>query len=165
MVVPRSSDGRAEQPLIIIYRLNDGAQQQQKLCIFIGCFPGREKVCSGIRGEGPVVVLAAAVDTGKGLFMKQAHQTMLCSYLLHDFHGQLVLVGGNVSGGINRSQFMLCGSHFVVLRLCQNAQLPQFLVQFFHIGRHAWLDRAEIVVIQFLALGRLGTEQGPAGIN
>ena len=110
-------------------------------------------------------MLAAAVDAGKGLFLEQAHQTVLGGHLLHDLHGQLILVGGDVGGGENGRQLVLGGSHFVVLRLGQNAQLPKLLIQIGHVGRHPRLDGAEIVVVQLLPLGRLGSEESPAGVD
>ena len=110
-------------------------------------------------------MLAAAVDPGKGLFVEQTHQAMLSSNLLHDLHGQLVLIGGDVGGGIDGCQLVLCGGYLIMLRFGQDPQLPQLPVQLLHIGRHSGLDGAEVVVVQFLALGGLGTEQGPAGVD
>ena len=107
-------------------------------------------------------MLAGAVDTVKGLFVEQAHQTVALGHLLHDLHGQLVVVGGHVGGGINGGQLMLGGRHLVMLGLGQDAQLPQLLVQVGHVLRHAGLDGAEVVVVHLLALGGHGTEQGAA---
>ena len=72
VVVAGGGDGDAEQILIIVNRLNDGAQEQQELRVLIGSVARLEKVYAGVGGNGPVVVLAAAVDAGKGLFMQQA---------------------------------------------------------------------------------------------
>ena len=85
--------------------------------------------------------------------------------LLHDLHGQLVVVGSNIGSGINGSQFVLCRSYLVMLRLCQDTQLPQFLVQILHKCRDSGFDNTKVVVIHFLPLGRLGTKQGPAGVD
>ena len=97
--------------------------------------------------------------------MKQAHKTVRGRDLLHDLHGQLVVVGSNIGSGINGSQFVLCRSYLVMLRLCQDTQLPQLLVQILHKCRNSGLDHTKVVVIHFLPLGRLGTKQGPAGID
>ena len=97
--------------------------------------------------------------------MEQAHHAVLGRHGLHDLHGQLVVVGGQVRGGIDGGQLMLSRCHFVVLRLGQNAQFPEFLVEFLHERRYPGLDGAEIVVIQLLALGRAGTEERPAGVD
>ena len=104
-------------------------------------------------------MLTGAVDTGEGLFMKQAHQTVLGGNLLHNLHGQLVVVCGNIGGRVDRSQLMLGRRNLIMLCLCQNAQLPQFFVQFCHESGHTGLDDAEVVVVHFLSLGGLCTEQ------
>ena len=88
---------------------------------------------------------------------------MLVGHLLHDFHGQLVVVGGDIGGGVDGGQLVLGRGHLVVLGLGQNAQLPKLVVQLCHIGRHSGLDHAEVVVVHLLALGGLGAEQGAAG--
>ena len=96
--------------------------------------------------------------------MKQGHQAVLLCDPLDDFHGQLVVVHSHVRGGEYRCQFELCRRHFVVLGLCQDAQLPELLVQVVHERLHAAFDRAEIVVFHLLALGSRRTEQRAAGI-
>ena len=151
-----------QQILIVVYGLDGTAQEQQELSVLIGGVAGLEEVHAGVGGQRPVVVLAAAVDACKGLFSQQAHQTVAGGHLLHDLHGQLVVVSGHVGNREDGGQLMLGGSYLVVLRLGQDAQLPEFLVQVLHVGFHPGLDDAEIVVVQLLALGRLGTEQGPA---
>ena len=165
MVVARSRYRGPQQALIFIHRLNNCHQKQQELRIFIGGIAGRQQIYAGIRGDGPVVVFAGTVDPGKRLFMQQADKTVLGRYLLHDLHGQLVVVTGDVGSSIDRSQFVLCGSYLVVLRLSQNTQLPEFFVQLLHISRDPWLNGTEVMVVQFLPLGRFSAEQGPAGVD
>ena len=162
VIVAGGSHRQPQQILIIIHRLNNGAQEQQEPGVLIGRVAGRQQVHAGIGGDGPVVVLAGAVDAVKGLLMEQTYQTVTGSYLLHDLHGQLVVVGGHVGGGVDGSQLMLGGGHLVMLGLGQNAQLPQLLVQVGHVGRHTGFDGAEIVVVHLLTLGRLRAEQSAA---
>ena len=131
----------------------------------MGSLAGGEQVDADIGGERPVIVLAAAVDAGEGLLVEQAHHAMLGGHPLHDLHGQLVLVGGAVGGGIDGGKLVLGGSHLIVLRLGEDAQLPQLGVQFLHKGGDAGLDGAEVVVVQLLPLGGLGAEQRPAGVD
>ena len=113
-----------QQPLIVVHRLDHCRQEQQELGVFMGRLAGREQVHARVGGEGPVVVLAAAVDPGKGLFVEQAHHAMPGRYPLHDLHGQLVLVRGQIGGGVNGGKLMLGGRYLVVLRLGQDPQLP-----------------------------------------
>ena len=107
-------------------------------------------------------MLAAAVDARKGLFMEQAHQTVAGGYLFQQFHGQLVFVTGAVGIGVDGRDLVLGGSHLVVLRLGQHAQLPQLLIQLPHKRGYPGLDSAVIVVVQLLPLGGTGTEQRAA---
>ena len=109
-------------------------------------------------------MLAAAIDTGEGFFMEQAHKTVAGRHLLHDLHCELVLVCGKVACGVDGCKLVLCRSDFVVLGLGEDAQFPQFFVQLFHICGHPGLDCAEIVVVHFLTFGRLCTKKSAAGI-
>ena len=130
--------------------------------IVLGVLSGRKQVLARIGRERPVVMLARAVDARKRLLVQQADQTVLLSGFLHDFHGQLVVVVGNIGGCKDRRQLVLRGSHLVMLGLCEHAELPQLLIKLLHIRRNAGLDGAEIVVIQLLTLGRLRAEKGSA---
>ena len=165
VVIARGGYGDPQQILIFVHGLDDRAQEQQELGIFVGSLAGLQKIYAGVRGNGPVVMLAATVDAVKGLLVKQAHQPVALSDLAHHLHGQLVVVRGDVCGGENGSHFVLGRGDLVVLRLGKHAQLPQLVVQLFHKGCNPGLDGAEIVVVQLLTLGRLGAEQGPAGVN
>ena len=84
-----------------------------------------------------------------------------CDFL-HDLHRQLVMVGRDIGRRVDRRQFVLCGRHFVVLRLGKDAQLPEFLVQICHISGDSRFDDAEIVIIHLLSFRRHRAEQGPA---
>ena len=158
MIVASSGNRQPQQVLIIVHGLNGGAQEQQELGIFVGRLTGFEQIHAGVRSQRPVVVLAAAVDASKGLFRQQAHQTVTGGNLLHDLHGQLVVIRGDVCHGENGSQLVLRGRYLIVLRFGQNTQLPQLRVQILHVGFYPGLDSTEIVVIQLLSLGRLGAE-------
>ena len=157
MVVARRGNGDAQQVLVFVYRLDDCAQEQQELGVFVGGFAGLQQVYAGIGGDGPVVVLAAAVDTVEGLLVEQAHQAVALGHLAHHLHGQLVVIGGDVGGGEDGGHFVLGGGNLVVLGLGQNAQFPQLIIQLLHKGSHSGLDGTEVVVIQLLPLGGLGT--------
>ena len=63
----------------------------------------------------------------------------------------------------DRGDFVLARRHFVVPRLDRNAELEQLALGFEHEGQHALGNGAEVMILEFLALGRLGAEQGAAG--
>ena len=109
-------------------------------------------------------MLAAAVYPGKRLFRQKAYHAVLLGDPLHQLHGQLVAVRGNIGGGKVGGQLMLGGRYLIVLGFGHHPQLPQLLVQLLHVRAHTGLYRPEIVVIQLLSLGGLRPEQGAAGI-
>ena len=67
-------------------------------------------------------MLAAAVDPGKGFFVQQTEEAVLFRRVAKNIHDQHVVVGGDVGFLVQRSQFELAGSHFVVPGLRRDAQ-------------------------------------------
>ena len=162
MVVAGGGHGGPQKVLIVVHTLDKGRQKQQKPGVLTGGGAGLEEVAAGVGAQGPVVVLAGAVDAGKGLFVEETHQAVAVRHLLHHLHGQLVMVAGGVGVGVDGGHLVLGGSHLVVLGLGQDAQRPQGFIQVLHIGRHPGLNGAKVVVLQLLAPGGLGAKQGSA---
>ena len=162
VIVARRGDRDAQQILIIVDSLYDGAEEQQELGVLVRRVAGRQQVLPFVGAYRPVVVLAGTVHAGERLLVEQADQSVLRRDLLHDLHRKLVVVGRDVRGRVDRRQLMLGGSHLVVLGLGHHAELPQLLVQVFHIRRDSRLDRPEVVIVHLLAFGRSRAEQGPA---
>ena len=77
VIVTRAGHGAAQHVLIFIDTFDDGRQEQQELVVVIGIAAGIQQVFPFERGEGPVVVLAAAVHTVKGLFVEQTDHAVL----------------------------------------------------------------------------------------
>ena len=96
--------------------------------VFIGRFARIKQVFARVGAKRPVVVLTAAVHAVEGLLAQKAHQAVPRRHLAHHFHGELVVIGGDVGGFKDGRQFVLRGGRLVVLRLGEHAQLPQFLV-------------------------------------
>ncbi len=69
-------------------------------------------------------MLAASVDIFKRLLVQKANKTVLSCDILHDLHGELVLVGCKVSCSEDRCHLVLSGRNLVVLCLSKNAVLP-----------------------------------------
>ena len=57
---------------------------------------------------------------------------------------------------------MLGRSHLIMLSLCKNAELPEYLVEIPHVKSYPLLYRTEIMVLKLLAFGRRSTEKGPS---
>ena len=164
VVVARCGDGQTKQILIIVNGLDDGAEEEQELGILVRCGARREQVLAAVGRNGPVVVLAASVHAGKGLFVKQAYKSVSCRDFLHDLHGQLIVIRRDIRRCINRSELMLRRSYFVVFCLSKDAELPELIIQIFHKGGDPRFDHTEIMVVELLALGRLRAEQCAAGV-
>ena len=162
MVVAGGGDGGAEQVGVLIDSLDDGGQEDQELQVLHGGVARVQQVLVG-GGHGPVVVLAAAVDTLERLLMLQADKTVLGGQLLHHLHRQQVVVDGDVGGVEDGGQLMLAGSYLVVLGLGGDAQLPQLFVQLLHESGDLGADDAEVVLFQLLTLGGRCAEEGAAG--
>ena len=145
--------------------LDDTRQYQQKLDIFIGRISRVKQIYAVIRGQRPVVMFPGAVHAFEGLFMEQTGQTVPPRYLLHGFHHKLVMVNCNIGRLVNCRQLVLRRSHFVVLGLGGNAQLPELYIQILHISAHTLSDGSEIMVFHLLPLRRLRAEQRPPRIN
>ena len=96
VIVSCSCNRQTEQILIIIHCLDHCTKEQQELCIFIRSLTGRQKVNPCIRSDGPVVVFTGTVHSGKGLLMKETYHTVTLSHLLHDLHGQLIVVCSDI---------------------------------------------------------------------
>ena len=107
-------------------------------------------------------MLAGAVYALEGLLVEQTDEVVLFGDLLHDFHCQLVVVGCDVGGREDRSKLMLCRCDLVVLCLCENAELPELLVEILHVSRDSRFDRAEVVILKLLTFGSHCAEQRSA---
>ena len=120
-IVARAGHGDAHHLLIIVHGLQHRAQKQQKLRVLAGRIPRLHQVDPGISDQRPVVVLARAVYARKGLFVQQAHHAVLLRHLFHYFHGQLIMIGGDIDHAVDGRKLMLRGSHLVMLGLGRHA--------------------------------------------
>ena len=161
VIVSRARNRNAQQILIVVDGADHRGEKKQKARVFPRRIAGLQKTFARIGFDRPVVVLAAAVDAGKRLFMQQAHKPVTARNLFHDLHRQLILIGRQIRRRKNRRHFVLGGSRFVVFRLCKDAELPQLFVQVFHIFTNARRDRGKILVVHLLTLCGLCTEKRP----
>ena len=83
---------------------------------------------------------------------------MLGRNFFHQLHRELVMVSGNIRSRVDRRQLVLCGCNLIVFGFGKDPQLPKFFVQLGHKSLDARLDCAEIMVLQFLPLGRFSAK-------
>ncbi len=148
-----------------VHGFQDTGQEEQELPVFVRLSARVQQVLPVVSGEGPVVVLAGAVDAGKGLFVEQADQSLLVCHPLQRLHHDLVVVCRHICFRVDGGQLMLRRSHFVVLSLGRDTHLPQLFIDLAHVCGNSLADGAEIMVVQLLALGRHGSEEGAAGVD
>ena len=122
-----------------------------------------EQVLAGVGAHRPVVVLARAVDAGERLLVQQAHEPVAARDVLHHLHRQLLVVGADVGVLEHRRDLVLVRRDLVVARLDRDAELRQLALGVEHAREDPLGDRAEVVVVELVALRRLGAEQRPAG--
>jgi len=151
MIVSGACNGYAEKISIIVNGFDDSYQEYQELCIFCRCFSWIKKVYTCVCAHRPVVVFTASVDSLKWFLVKEADHVVLVGNLLHDLHGQLVVVNSNICGIKYRSQFVLCRSNLVMFCFCWNAKLPKFFVKIMHVSSNARLQGSEVMIFHFLS--------------
>ncbi len=84
-----------------------------------------EQVLTRVGPHRPVVVLARAVDAGERLLVQQADQAVAARHVLHDLHGQLLVVGADVGVLEDRRDLVLVRRDLVVARLHRHAEAAQ----------------------------------------
>ena len=143
--------------------LDDGRAEEQEEQVLVRRVARLEQVHARVGAHRPVVVLAGAVDAGERLLVQQADEPVAAGDVLHDLHRQLLVVGADVGVLEDRRDLVLGRRDLVVAGLDRHAELGQLLLGLEHAGEHALGDRAEVVVVELLALRRLGAEQRAAG--
>ena len=156
-------DRRAQQLLVRVDGLDDGRAEEQEQQVLVRRVARLEQVDARVGAHRPVVVLARAVDAGERLLVQQADEPVAAGDVLHDLHRQLLVVGADVGVLEDRRDLVLGRRDLVVAGLDRHAELGQLLLGLEHAGQHALGDRAEVVVVELLALRRLGAEQRAAG--
>ena len=125
----------------------------------------QQQIALGRVAEREVDVLARTVDALERLLVEQALHAVLVGQPLERRHQQLLVVGGDVGPLEHRRDLELAGGDFLMPGLRRNAELEQLPLAIHHEAEHALRDGAEVVVVEFLALRRLGAEQRAAGAH
>ena len=75
------------------------------------------------------------------------------------------MIGSDVGVLEDRRHFVLAGRDLVVPRLDRNANLVELALDVHHEREDAIRDGAEVLILELLALGRLGAEERAAGVD
>ena len=141
-------------------RVHEEGQETQ---VLLGRLRGPQQVHARVRGQAPVVVLAAAVHARVRFLMQQHSEVVVPGDLLHEVHQEHVVVHREVGLLEHGGTFELVGGHLVVAGLDGDAQLEGLGLEVAHEGMHAVRDGTEVMVLQLLTLGRSMAEERPPG--
>ncbi len=108
-------------------------------------------------------MLAGAVDARERLLVQEADEAVASGDALERLHRQLLVVDRQVGVLEHRGDLVLGGRDLVVARLDRHAELGELILCLQHAGEDALGDGAEVVVVELVALRRLGAEQRAAG--
>ncbi len=165
MVVAGAGNRVAEQPLELVDGAEHGAAEHEELHVLVRRLARVEQVVAEVVAHAPVEVFAGAVDAGERLLMEQAREAEVRRQPPHRLHRHHLMIGGDVRVLEDRRDFVLARRDFVVPRLDRNADLVELALDFHHEGEDALGNRAEVLILELLALRRLGAEERPAGVD
>jgi hypothetical protein len=154
VVLAHVGHGGAQERLVLVDRLDDRGAEEQEHRVRLRRVARVQEVDPGVRAHGPVVVLARAVDAGEGLLVQEADEPVAAGDVLHDLHGQLLVVRADVGVLEDRRDLVLRRRHLVVAGLDRHAELEELLLRLEHAGQHALGDGPEVVLVELVALRR-----------
>jgi hypothetical protein len=134
VLVARRGDARAQQPRVLVHRLQHGGEEDEEAHVLVRRLPRLEQVEAvdlGVVGgdrHRPVAVLARAVDAGERLLVQHGLQPVAERDLAQRRHHELVVVGGEVGLGEARRHLELARRHLVVPRDDRHAELVELVL-------------------------------------
>ena len=165
MIVARAGNAGTQEPLPPVHRAEHRRAEHEELHVVVRRVARSEQVVAELIGQRPVVVLAGSVHAGKRLLVQQTRQAVLGRHLLQGLHRHHLMVDGDVGVLEHRRDLVLARRHLVVPRLHRHTDLEQLELRLRHEREHALRDGPEVLVFEFLPLGRLGAEERPSGVN
>ena len=163
VVVSRAGSRQTKKLCVVINSLDHSGKCQKEQLVLMWFLARIQKVDSGIGYDRPVVMLTGTVYTCKWLLMKQTLKIMSLSYLFHQLHNKLVMIGRDISSCKDWSHLMLSRSNLVMLCLGKDSKLPELNVEILHECSDALLNGTEVVIIKLLTLWSRCTEKSTTG--
>ncbi len=165
VVVASAGDAVAEQALELVDGADHRGAEDQELHVVVRRLARVEEVVPEVVAHAPVEVFARAVDPGKWLLVQQARETVLRRDPSHHLHRHHLMVGGDVGVLEDRRDFVLARGDLVVTGLDRDADLVELALDVHHEREDAVGDGPEVLILELLALGGLGAEERPAGVD
>ena len=164
VVVSGTGNGRAQHIGVLVDGGDRVDEEGQEAQVGLGIDAGLQEVDAGVRAQGPVVVLAGTIQAGKRLLVEEHPEVVALCHALQQVHEEQVVVVGQVGLLKYGRHLELVRRHLVVAGGDRDAQFVGLALELLHESHHAGRNAAEVVVIELLALGRGGAEQGAAGL-
>ena len=159
MVIAGAGHGRSKQIGMQIQSTNNGTDEGQELEVTCATVVRVEEIVTCIGHQRPVVVLAASIDAGEGLLMKQTYHPMFTGGSTQDTHGLHLVIACQVGPLEERRQLELMWCHLVVTGLGGNAQRVQSSLDVRHVGLDLGWNGAEVMVVELVSLRCVGTDE------
>ena len=163
VIVAGAGHSGPQQAAELMHGADHGRAENQELGIGVRGFAGIKKRAQLRVADGIIDVLARAVDAAEGFFVQQAFQAVALGHVAQGGHDDVVVVHGQVAGLVERRDLVLAGGRLVVAGAHGHAQLVEFALHFHHAGQDALRNDPEILVAEFLPLGRARAEQRTPG--
>ena len=153
-----------QQARVLMHGPDHGGAEDEELHVGVRRVARIQEVALAGTAQRPVDVLAGTVHAGEGLLVRAGRPCRTSrprgeSVIMINCWWSVAMLAVSKTG----RDFVLGRGHFVVAGLDRHAQLEQLALGLQHEGQHALGNRAEVVVFELLALGRLGAEERAAG--
>ena len=139
------------------------AQKKRKWMLSAGVSPGSSRLVPVSVPIDQLLCLPEPLTPANGFSCSRQTQPVAAGDAFQHLHHQLLVIGADVRVLEHRRDLVLGRRHLVVAGLDRDAELAHLQLGLQHAGEHPLGDRAEVVVVELVALGRLGAEQGAAG--
>lgn len=126
------------------------ATRNTRNCVFSAVFSPDQKVYTCVCAHGPALLCLPLRWFPKWFLVKEADHVVLVGNLLHDLHGQLVVVNSNICGKYRASS--CCAGATVMFCFGWNAKLPKLFVKIMHVSSNARLQGSEVMIFHFPVL-------------
>ena len=143
---------------------HSGAEDEES-GVFVGVVTGFEEVPDGGATEGEIDVFSRAVDASEGFFVQEASEAVASGDIFEGGHDDLLVIGGDIGLFIDGGKLILTGRDFVVAGFDGDTELEHLDLAVLHKGHDAFVDRAEVVIFEFLAFGWHCAVEGAASVE
>jgi len=165
MVVSSVSDTNANQFVVSLQAVSKCRNTSGKAEALIVVFAWVEKVDTSVGTDGPIVVLATAIDAGKRLLVEKHYQTQLRSFMCAHLHEENVVIARSRGDAEDGAHLVLTWSNLVMLASHGHANLQHHSLNSCQQRLDVHWNWAKVLLVHLLIPGRKAAEQGASAIQ